>query len=473
MHSFRGKFEIFKTSRGSCIHGSISLAGIALLFALPGFGQRTGEEFVQRDIQFPVSIPAAGPALLTEWGQLSSPGTTKGRPLLILLSGGTYDHSYWSLPGAAATYSFVDAANRAGFAVLNLDRPGLGSSSKPPAGTLTAESEAATTHQIIAELRNGSIAPFGFGRVILVGHSFGSAVALEEAGVYQDVDGIVLTGFTHSAGPDLPQLLAHQVAASTVPRLALENPPAGYSTSETGFRSLFYNPSDADPEVIAQDDALRSTQTASENNTLGALLSGTAISGTVTAPMLALFGAQDRIFSVPGGSGAATEYLFYGSTASFQAVVVPDAGHSVQLASNAAYTDDRILSWIQRIVAFGGIGGDLVEGGPGNDILAGDGKGKAIFGGGGDDTLIGVSGNNVLSGGAGADRFVVGPKEGSDFILDFNGQQGDRLVIDPSLTFTVQPGSGAFTLIRLSNGGVLTLVGVRPAEFRTAWIIRS
>jgi hypothetical protein len=57
----------------------------------------------------------------------------RGAPLLILASGFTYDHQYWDLPVDGGKYSFVDAANRAGYATLNLDRLGLGSSDKPPA----------------------------------------------------------------------------------------------------------------------------------------------------------------------------------------------------------------------------------------------------------------------------------------------------------------------------------------------------
>ena len=49
---------------------------------------------------------------------LDSPGPTQGRPLMILVSGFTYDHQYWDPAVGGGKYSFVDAANRAGYATL-------------------------------------------------------------------------------------------------------------------------------------------------------------------------------------------------------------------------------------------------------------------------------------------------------------------------------------------------------------------
>lgn len=50
---------------------------------------------------------------------LDLPGPTQGRPLMILVSGFSYDHQYWDPAVGDGKYSFVDAANRAGYATLN------------------------------------------------------------------------------------------------------------------------------------------------------------------------------------------------------------------------------------------------------------------------------------------------------------------------------------------------------------------
>ena len=52
-------------------------------------------------------------------------------------------------------------------------------------------------HQIVQGLRSGSIGGKAYNRVVLVGHSTGSAVAAIEANTYEDVDGLILTGWGH------------------------------------------------------------------------------------------------------------------------------------------------------------------------------------------------------------------------------------------------------------------------------------
>lgn len=46
-------------------------------------------------------------------------------PLLVAVHGGGYTHKYFTVPGST-TGSFVDIANRNGFSVLGVDRPGYG-----------------------------------------------------------------------------------------------------------------------------------------------------------------------------------------------------------------------------------------------------------------------------------------------------------------------------------------------------------
>jgi Ca2+-binding RTX toxin-like protein len=75
---------------------------------------------------------------------------------------------------------------------------------------------------------------------------------------------------------------------------------------------------------------------------------------------------------------------------------------------------------------FGGDGGDSLIGGDGDDFLSGDAGGDSLIGGVGVDTLVG---------GLGADDFIPGDFDGislgnnfsTDFIIDFNVAQGDRL----------------------------------------------
>lgn len=292
------------------------------------------------------------------WAEHSTPehAGPNSKTLLILLSGATYDHRYWDLPGVPGKYSFVDAANKAGFATLNLDRLGLGNSSKPSADQVNLGNEAYTTHEIINHVKAGALGEH-YDNVILVGHSIGSGIAVQEAGTYNDVDGVVLTGFTHYAGPNFPLVPAGQVAASTDPNLPPDQQQPGYLTTAVGTRSLFYNTADASQTVIAADEAAKQTVTSGELGEFVQLLGNHAISNAIKAPVLSMFGAQDLIFDDPGGlRQALDEHTWFNGASSYQAVVVPNAGHSLQLHKNAPYADAQTFDWVSRITAnqFGG-----------------------------------------------------------------------------------------------------------------------
>lgn len=97
-------------------------------------------------------------------------------PLLVALHGGTYTSHYFHVAGSPAG-SFVQVANRNGFSVLTIDRPGYGTS-----GHL---SDADNTFARQAELLDAAIGQIlprsGATSVVLVGHSIGGMIGLEMA----------------------------------------------------------------------------------------------------------------------------------------------------------------------------------------------------------------------------------------------------------------------------------------------------
>jgi Ca2+-binding RTX toxin-like protein len=131
---------------------------------------------------------------------------------------------------------------------------------------------------------------------------------------------------------------------------------------------------------------------------------------------------------------------------------------------------DGSLNWsasasdAQNDAAIGGIGGDSIDTGLGNDVL---------IGGGGGDSLTGGKGSDILIGGDGNDKYYFSTGDGTDAILDSDGQGsiffngtkvevGDRVApnvwrsIDQTLMIERIPssaGGGAFDLrIRNSTG---------------------
>ena len=268
---------------------------------------------------------------------LDSPGPTEGRPLLILVSGFTYDHQYWDLPVDGGKYSFVDAANRAGYATLNLDRLGLGSSDKPPAELTSIQDQADELHQIIQSLKSGALSSYGFSEIVLVGHSVGSAIVQTEAGIYNDADALVLTGFRHEVNPTG----AGEFISSIHPAAGQ---PDGYLTVDN--RNMFYDVGHTSRDVLAWDASHIRTGTGAELNFQFAL--DPARSAGITAPVLEVVGEHDLLFQTDPSTFAA-ERAFYSNSSDFEQLIVKNAGHDVTLGKNAPQTFDQILDFVEKV----------------------------------------------------------------------------------------------------------------------------
>lgn len=95
-----------------------------------------------------------------------------------------------------------------------------------------------------------------------------------------------------------------------------------------------------------------------------------------------------------------------------------------------------------RDVLLGGRGNDRLFGRGDNDQLFGQQNSDLLFGGRGDDIVNGGPDSDVLYGGdnildnvigrSDSDRFVLGPGEGTDFILDFNPANDKIALIGPA-----------------------------------------
>ena len=103
---------------------------------------------------------------------------------------------------------------------------------------------------------------------------------------------------------------------------------------------------------------------------------------------------------------------------------------------DGGYGNDLIYGGDGDDTVVGGFGVDELIGQNGNDIITGGAFSDLIFGGAGNDFINGGFGFDRVNGGAGSDRFfhvgVAG--HGSDWIQDFQAQQGDRLVFGGNAT---------------------------------------
>ena len=119
-------------------------------------------------------------------------------------------------------------------------------------------------------------------------------------------------------------------------------------------------------------------------------------------------------------------------------------------------------------VLYGNMGDDSLVGGPGGDTLRGGQGNDTIVGGSGNDWISGDKGDDLIYGGPGADTFHASAGSGVDWIADFNSAEGDRVALDPGLTYTVTYSNGNM-VITLNTGDVVVLAGVNPATVGT-WL---
>ena len=308
------------------------------------------------ELAFDVNLAPGDATVYNVFGVLCSRGSLHNKTIQIALHGATYSHLYWDWPFQPETYSYMRRATAAGYAVLNIDRIGIGQSDRPPSEAVTIGSNAYVVHQIVQALRGGDLVVPSFGRVsadrvALVGHSLGSVIAIQEVATYGDVDGVVLTGVSHTVTPALGEVLATLYPASLDPRFAGQSIPDGYLTSQPGTRGVSYHLPSVDPLVLALDEQTKETVTIAELNTA---VPGLGFSTGVHVPVLVVVGDFDGAFCNPptctASGSLATEPSFYPADACAEAVAIADAGHDLNLEFQAPVAYDTILDWMDRRV---------------------------------------------------------------------------------------------------------------------------
>ena len=280
--------------------------------------------------------------------------STAARTVIVTVSGTTYSHLYWDFPLDPDAYSAVRAFTKAGFAVLNYDRIGIGLSSHPSALASNGDANAWVVHELISNLRAGTIGGRSFDRVVIAAHSQGSLISLYEDALYQDADGLIVTGLPGAPlGTGFADLVANLVPAQLDPRFAGTSVPLGYMTTRTGSRTMFYDRATADPAVIAEDEATKDVMPPGELTIVPAF----GETRLIRTPVLSVTGDHDQFFCVLPCSSPlsvpAIEPWLYGPEACLASFVVPDAGHDINLHPTAAMWYREAVSWILRRIGNG------------------------------------------------------------------------------------------------------------------------
>ncbi|HVV08028.1 alpha/beta hydrolase [Amycolatopsis sp.] len=310
------------------------------------------------DVSVPAGLAPGLPRDQQIYGRLCLPAGPAPKVLQLLVHGASYDHTYWDFPGSDGQYSYTRAMTSAGYATLAIDQLGVGRSSHPLSVLATQLAAANAVHDVVTAARSGGLGP-AFPKVVLVGHSFGSLTSWLEAGTYQDVDGVLVSGASHVLAPTvIPRLLTLVRPAQLDPVTASRVPPLdpGYLSIPGARAQFFYYLPNADPAVIAQDEATRSESPSGVLATVPVYIPSTL---GIRVPVLEVNGTYDVPFCAQGGAGSitdcatdaslhASEALFFTPAAQLETAVIPDAGHNLNLQRNAGVFFDRALSWFQR-----------------------------------------------------------------------------------------------------------------------------
>lgn len=307
------------------------------------------------EITIPVKLKVDGEIKYQVTGTLSYSGEAKGKILQILLSGGGYGPAYYDFPYEKDTYSYVAKAANEGYVLFNLSRIGIGKSSRPPGNKVNLDANSIVIHQVIETLTKNEEIPMDFRRVITVGHSMGSVMAIDHAVKYPgDVNGVILTGILHNTNPEYTEKVRDgSKLAIFDSRFMGKIWDFTYFTSKPGMREeMFYFKDNAEKEVIAVDEETRETLT------LGEIISiakyDRELTRDIAVPVLIVNGEKD--FTSCGGALDCSdpevvipyEEQFFAEAAELEILIIPETGHVINLHRSAPDVYERMLDWIDR-----------------------------------------------------------------------------------------------------------------------------
>lgn len=217
----------------------------------------------------------------------------------------------------------------------------------------------------------------------------------------------------------------------------------------------------AGQNFVIGDDAAQFISLGAEDDTLAGGGGNDTVGSSWGEDLIYGNQGQDSLF---GGGG--TDTLFGGQDADTLAgdndgdILYGNKGNDILLGGE---NDDRLYGGQNEDLVYGNSGNDRLDGNLGNDTLYGGQGNDSLNGGDGDDRLEGNTGDDTLSGGAGADTFVFSFGTGHDRVADYVSGT-DSLAFESGLTYAAADSNGN-TILSLSDGGSVTLVGVPASEF--------
>ncbi|MCA0873869.1 hypothetical protein LCL97_23810 [Seohaeicola saemankumensis] len=138
--------------------------------------------------------------------------------------------------------------------------------------------------------------------------------------------------------------------------------------------------------------------------------------------------------------------------------------------------DDTLMGGYGRDRLIGGGGADRLFGDSGNDVLNGGNGNDYLSGGSGDNRYIGGAGDDVYRAGSDTDTFLFDRASfGADQIQNFNGADGDQIVLNSGMDYSIRFNTGTsqieLTLTDAVTSAVLGTISLTNSQFATTDIV--
>ncbi|KAL1604047.1 hypothetical protein SLS60_005639 [Paraconiothyrium brasiliense] len=124
--------------------------------------------------------------------------------VLVATHGAGFDRRYWASSYKPETYNFAQYALDAGYSIFYYDRLGVGLSSRISGYEVEAGPQIELLASLLRSLRKGQYtAGVKASKLVLIGHSFGSAISNNVLGLYPELaDAAILTGYAFPSKED-------------------------------------------------------------------------------------------------------------------------------------------------------------------------------------------------------------------------------------------------------------------------------
>ena len=258
---------------------------------------------------------------------------------------------FQAVPG----YDFITEMAVLGHASVVVDRLGYGRSPKPNGFETCLGAQADMAAQIVAQLRSGEYSTVGgpghipFGRVAIGGHGPGVLIAQAAVSSFRNADALVNlawsdNGFSpRASAATLPTF--EKCAAGGEPKYSLDGPPgyAYFPPSDGDFTGLFFSPN-TDPRVVEAVTSGRERDPCGDLDSLAAGVGADhAYVGTITVPVVLIFGAADAVFPPPSED---VQRAQYSGSDDVTKVLIDHTGHALYLEHNAGAVRGYLADWL-------------------------------------------------------------------------------------------------------------------------------